>query len=186
MEVWTAVTGPVDRDPVAGPRTVTIPASGTVTRTLTQAVPGNAPGGLYTYSVQVGVFPGTVLSSDAFTFEKLESLSDRPSAEASDWTVSGWDDAAALATATAPAEVGAYPNPFAASTTIRFSLDAPSDVRLAVYDVLGREVAVLVDGAVEAGTHTAEFDAAGLPSGLYLYRLSTGGRVYPGQLTVLR
>jgi hypothetical protein len=47
-------------------------------------------------------------------------------------------------------------------------------VRLLVYDGLGREVAVLVDGTVEAGRHTALWDATGMPSGMYVYRLEAG------------
>ncbi|MDX1547900.1 MAG: alpha-amylase family glycosyl hydrolase [Rhodothermales bacterium] len=69
-----------------------------------------------------------------------------------------------------------YPNPFNPETTIRFTVPAPGPVRLAVYDVLGREVAVLVDAVLPAGPHAAAFDAAGLPSGPYLYRLTAAGR----------
>ncbi|RMH49456.1 MAG: T9SS C-terminal target domain-containing protein [Bacteroidetes bacterium] len=65
------------------------------------------------------------------------------------------------------------PNPVQTRTTIPFELSAPQPVRLAVYDVLGREVAVLVDGVRAAGRHAAVFEAAHLPSGLYLVRLET-------------
>ncbi|MEM6646565.1 MAG: T9SS type A sorting domain-containing protein [Bacteroidota bacterium] len=64
-----------------------------------------------------------------------------------------------------------YPNPFNPSTVLRFTLPTAQQVRLAVYDALGREVAVVRDGVLAAGTHEATFEAAGLPSGLYLYRL---------------
>ena len=66
-----------------------------------------------------------------------------------------------------------YPNPFNPTTTIRFSVPEASVVMLAVYDVLGREVRVLVDGVREAGTHEVVFEASGLPSGTYLVRLET-------------
>ncbi|QXD17116.1 T9SS type A sorting domain-containing protein [Rhodocaloribacter litoris] len=66
-----------------------------------------------------------------------------------------------------------YPNPFNPQTTIEFRLDRPQAVRLAVYDVLGREVAVLAEGLQPAGVFRATFDATGLSSGLYLYRLQT-------------
>ncbi|NBC17223.1 MAG: T9SS type A sorting domain-containing protein [Bacteroidetes bacterium] len=69
-----------------------------------------------------------------------------------------------------------YPNPFNPATTIRYSLDATGPVELAVFDVLGRRVATLVDGPRAAGTHTVTFDGDGLASGLYLYRLVTGGQ----------
>ncbi len=63
------------------------------------------------------------------------------------------------------------PNPFASSTTLSFSLPEAGAVRLAVHDVLGREVAVVVHGEVDAGVHTETFSAASLPSGIYLVRL---------------
>ncbi len=66
-----------------------------------------------------------------------------------------------------------FPNPFSLTTTIRFSMAAASPVRLAVYDVFGREVRVLVDGTRAAGVHEVLFDPGGLPSGTYLYRLET-------------
>jgi len=70
----------------------------------------------------------------------------------------------------------AFPNPFRAATTVRFTLPDAADVTLAVYDVLGRRVATLEDGTLAAGDHEATFDAAGLPSGVYLVRLDAGSR----------
>ena len=64
-----------------------------------------------------------------------------------------------------------YPNPFNPVTTIEFAVEQAQRVRLAVYDLLGREVAVLVDGMQPAGTFRVPFDATDLASGLYLYRL---------------
>ncbi len=68
-----------------------------------------------------------------------------------------------------------YPNPFNPTTTIQYSLPRAEFVRLAVYDMLGREVAVLTDGRQLAGQHEVQFDAAGLASGAYIYRLETAG-----------
>jgi hypothetical protein len=67
-----------------------------------------------------------------------------------------------------------YPNPFNPITTIRYSLPEPVHARLRVYDLLGREVALLADRLQAAGTYEAVFDATGLPSGVYLYRLEAG------------
>ena len=66
-----------------------------------------------------------------------------------------------------------YPNPFNPSTTIEFKLDRTQDIRLAVYDLMGREVAVLVDGTQTAGTYRTQFDARNLASGTYFYTLQT-------------
>lgn len=66
-----------------------------------------------------------------------------------------------------------YPNPFNPSTGIEFQVAASGRARLAVYDLLGREVSLLVDGSLDPGRHTVTFDAAGLASGVYIYRLTT-------------
>ena len=69
--------------------------------------------------------------------------------------------------------MGNYPNPFNPQTTIHFGLPESAYVKLVVYDVLGRQVRVLVDGIREAGTHEMVFEASRLPSGTYLVRLVT-------------
>ena len=66
-----------------------------------------------------------------------------------------------------------YPNPFNPATEIGFALPESAHVRLVVYDALGRQVRLLLDSTMEAGTHEVVFDASGLPSGMYLYRLET-------------
>jgi predicted esterase len=65
-----------------------------------------------------------------------------------------------------------FPNPFNPATTIGFELPEAGAVTLKVYDVLGRDVATLVDGVLAAGRHTSDWNAAGVPSGVYFYRLS--------------
>ncbi len=66
-----------------------------------------------------------------------------------------------------------YPNPFNPSTNIVYALPRAMHVRLAIYDVLGRQVATLVDARQPAGSHSVRFDSKGLGSGLYFYRLET-------------
>jgi photosystem II stability/assembly factor-like uncharacterized protein len=65
-----------------------------------------------------------------------------------------------------------YPNPFNPSTTIRYELPRALQVKLSVYDILGREVSVLVNERREAGVHEVKFDGSSLASGVYFYRLS--------------
>ncbi|MFQ5570069.1 MAG: PKD domain-containing protein [Rhodothermales bacterium] len=79
-----------------------------------------------------------------------------------------------------------YPNPFNPQTTILFTLPQPEWARLAVYDVLGREVAVLVEGPLPAGRHRAVFDAARLPSGVYLYQLRTARQVLSRRMLLVK
>jgi hypothetical protein len=81
---------------------------------------------------------------------------------------------------------GAYPNPFNPTTAIRFTLDAGRQTRLAVYDVLGREVTVLIDGPMPAGEHKASFDASTLTSGVYIVRLEAGGMSMTRRVTLLK
>ncbi len=82
--------------------------------------------------------------------------------------------------------LGNYPNPFNPATTIRFALERPADVRVRVFDLLGRQVALLADQTMAAGTHDLRFDASGLPSGLYLYQVETGREVRSALMTLLK
>ena len=80
-----------------------------------------------------------------------------------------------------------YPNPFHGTATVGFAVPEASDVRLVVYDVLGREVAVLLDGPVAAAHHEVALDGSGLPSGTYLVRMTTeGGFAQTQRVTVVR
>lgn len=67
-----------------------------------------------------------------------------------------------------------YPNPFNPSTTISYQIPKQSNVTLKVFDLLGKEVATLVDEKREAGSYEVKFSGASLPSGLYFYRLQSG------------
>ncbi len=83
------------------------------------------------------------------------------------------------------------PNPFTGSTRLRFDLPAAGSAKLDIYDVSGRLVRRLVDGALAAGSHEITWDgrasgAEPLPSGVYLYRLEAGGEVAERRLLLLR
>ena len=83
-----------------------------------------------------------------------------------------------------------FPNPFNPTTMIRYVVGkeegGSGKVRLTVFDLLGREVAVLVNGVQAPGEYTITFDAAGFSSGLYVYRLEVGGTVLTRKMTVLK
>jgi photosystem II stability/assembly factor-like uncharacterized protein len=79
-----------------------------------------------------------------------------------------------------------YPNPFNPTTRIEYSLPKTSHVSLKVFDMMGREVATLVEGVQEAGFKTVEFDAEGLASGVYFYRLQSGSFGEAKKLIVIR
>lgn len=79
-----------------------------------------------------------------------------------------------------------YPNPFNPSTAIGYRLSEVSDVTLKVYDVLGREVATLVNGRESAGSHTVRFDARRLASGAYFYVIRTGGGTVAKRMIFLK
>ncbi len=79
-----------------------------------------------------------------------------------------------------------YPNPFNPVTTIRFALPEASAVRLAVYDLLGREVSVLAEGTYPAGAHIVTWRAGDAPSGIYLYRLEAGAFVSARRMLLIK
>jgi hypothetical protein len=79
-----------------------------------------------------------------------------------------------------------YPNPFNPFTMIGYALPEATEVRLEVFDALGRRVATLVDGFRQAGRHESTFNATDLPSGLYVYRLTAGDVVQARTMVVLK
>lgn len=79
-----------------------------------------------------------------------------------------------------------YPNPFNPSTTIRFAISQSGPVSLRVYDMLGREVGVLVDGPLTPGYYSARFDGRTLSSGIYFYRLVAAGFVETKKMQLIK
>jgi len=82
--------------------------------------------------------------------------------------------------------IGNYPNPFNPVTTISYELPANTHVTLTISDVIGREVARLVDGFQEAGYKSVKFDGSNLASGMYFYRLQAGGFVETKRLILMK
>ncbi len=79
-----------------------------------------------------------------------------------------------------------YPNPFNPSTTISYSVINSDLVQIKVYDILGREVKILVNELKQAGTYEIQFDATGLASGIYLYRIESGSFVQTKKMILLK
>ncbi len=79
-----------------------------------------------------------------------------------------------------------YPNPFNPTTTIQFSTPVTGMVTLTVFDVLGRNVATLINESLSAGTYSANFDAAALPSGMYMYRLTMNNEQIVNKMLLLK
>ena len=79
-----------------------------------------------------------------------------------------------------------YPNPFNPTTTIVYSVPQRSFISLIVYNAIGQQVSVLANEEKEAGTYRINFDASGLPSGIYFYRLSAGSFVTTKKMILLK
>ena len=168
-------------------------------------VPAIAAAGTYTVTMSVGTFP-VADESDGFTFEKTAGAVANGAAVAA-WQI-GFEaalgdgrtraEAASEAAAIAAVETpGAdlpdafaleqnYPNPFNPSTVIRYALPEAVSVSIQVFDLLGRRVAVLVDGRQEAGHHAVRFEAEGLPAGVYLYAIEAGAFRTTRQMVLLK
>ena len=79
-----------------------------------------------------------------------------------------------------------YPNPFNPSTTIKFSIPKAGNVKLTVYDVLGKEVSTLVNNFLNAGEYNFQFNASNLASGIYLYRLESTNFVKTNKMLLMK
>ena len=175
--VWTMITHP---NGVYGPviNVVGFPfaASSMIERDRSQAIPAGAPAGAYSYDAYVGIYPTVVWDEDHIDFTKA---ADGDGFDYGDWY--SWGAAFPGEIITAPPVMPvsfslskAYPNPFNPVATIGYTLAERSQVELVVYDVTGREVATLVNSTLNAGAYNATFQAEGLSSGVYFYRLTAG------------
>jgi hypothetical protein len=79
-----------------------------------------------------------------------------------------------------------YPNPFNPSTRIEFSINAPKNVRLDVFDSIGRRVATLLNGPLNEGFHFVDFDGSGLASGVYFYRITTNEQALTQKMLLVK
>jgi len=79
-----------------------------------------------------------------------------------------------------------YPNPFNPSTKIQFTLPSGSNVKITIYNILGQQIEVLLDGFRNAGTYEVTWNASNLSSGIYFYRIETGKFVSTKKMTLLK
>jgi hypothetical protein len=171
--------GPISRISPAGPNYH-------INRDLTQTVAGSLGSGTWTYTGYIGSYPGAIWATDSFDF--IKSAVGDNGIYYFENTLTGWDDEPMAVTA-APADYilhGATPNPFNPTTTLSFALPQAGQVKLSVFDVAGRQVAELVNGYRDAGSHEVTFDASNLASGLYLYQLSAGNFSATGKMMLLK
>jgi len=177
FDVWSMVDMPTGGQygPLLLRTGLNLNPGGSLARDLTQNVPGGAPAGNYTYWLYSGNYlSGNVIAEDSFDFSKSAVDAAGPF---QDWNIYGWDGEQPPLAAVLPTEFALlqnFPNPFNPVTSIRYALPEAVKVRLTVYNTLGQETAVLVDGLQSAGYHTVEFQGGKLSSGIYFYRLEAG------------
>jgi len=174
-----APTNPVDDIPFTHTPFMDVTVLG-----MTLTVPAIAPIGDYWLEAIAGV-PGNpaLQASDSFMFVKTFFAGGADGGD--EWVGNGSFSAGEETNAVAlPSEYAmgdVYPNPFNPTTTITLSLPAASELNLRVVNVLGQEVASLVDGQVNAGTHSFVFDGANLASGVYFVHA-----VVPGEMNAIQ
>lgn len=145
-------------------------------REMSQNIPLGAPGGSYSYRASIGDFPDDPVSQDSFEFVKFGSDG---AANGGGWNLEGWGCRSAV-NSILPDEfmLGQnYPNPFNPDTNIDFEIPEMSDVKVAVYDVLGREVSVLLRGSFQPGRYSVTWDGAKMSGGVYFVRMQARGYV---------
>jgi parallel beta-helix repeat protein len=144
---------------------------------LRKVVPAMAPAGEYSYVAYIGDFNHEVIDSSYFTFTKLGTSGGKDLGwlERGDWIeLDGFTLEQQTVIPTHFALIQNHPNPFNAKTTISYQVPVTSDVKLEVYNLLGRRVATLLDEKQEAGYRSVVWDASQVSTGLYFYKLTAG------------
>lgn len=196
LSVWAEAEG-LERHPLLyGPESFTLAPREVRFETVTQQVPARLAAGEYVYTVHAGAYPDGSITRASFTVTKeaggavsreygrLAGTADgkevAPPA-ASDETAAGVSELPEVFSLSAP-----VPHPVQNLAHLTLSIPTAQVVRVAVYDALGREVAVLQDGTLEAGTHGLQIDGYRLPAGVYIIRAEGGATVAVQRVTLLR
>jgi hypothetical protein len=177
FDVWVMVTLPTGTNfgPVFIRPGMSLAPGAQLQRNMSQNVPGTAPAGNYTYIMYGGNYnSGLVYDQSSFSFAKLGVVDNGGT-----WETFGWDENFGTMVSV-PSEfflAQNYPNPFNPETTFNYGLPEAATVTLALYDVLGRQIALIFEGKQDAGYHSVKWNASGLSSGVYFYRLEAGSNV---------
>ncbi|MBD3232767.1 MAG: Omp28-related outer membrane protein [candidate division Zixibacteria bacterium] len=148
---------------------------------VNQPIPGYAPEGDYDYIAYTGDYPDDAIDSASFPFTVVSGRnSSNDGWETEDWfnTNSKSEDISVKSSA--------YPNPFNAQTSIEYELPISSEIRLSIYNILGQEVATLVDATQNAGKHKVVWNASEFSSGIYYYKLSNNDSAEFRRITLLK
>ncbi|MCX6640704.1 MAG: T9SS type A sorting domain-containing protein [bacterium] len=190
FDVWNKFRTPSGTYmPCFGPIHRTLPSGAQPMRTLIQMIPYTLPAGVIYYISYIGTYPTVIVDSSYFTFTNLASSGNKQWTSESDLYDDCFDEYAAETEVGLPDGITLsqnYPNPFNLSTAISYQLQVASLVNLSVYDISGKRVAELVNGILEAGTHSVTFDASGLTSGVYLYKLEAGDFTKTQKMVLLK
>jgi len=195
IDIWVDVTLPngATYGPVLGPlQNFVLPANFSLNRDRALSIPASAPAGNYLLNAYFGDYTppnNTLFTEDHLPFSKSTSGDLGPWQGAVEIVDSGEPFESPVQVSAAPQSFGLlenHPNPFNPATTINFQLPASGAMTLDVFSAAGQKVAQLVNGWREAGSHEVTFDASGLPSGIYLYRLQTGNLQAIGKMMLLK
>ncbi|MCB2210937.1 S8 family serine peptidase [bacterium] len=162
-----------------------------ISRELALQIPGFAPGGVYEFIGNVGVYPNDVYVTDSFEMIKFGNGADALPGEATQWPGTGFETETASDAAMRtdlPSEYSlseAYPNPFNPTTSMTVTLPEAADLNVQVYNLNGRLVATLAEGRMQAGTHSLTFNGNGLASGVYFVKAMVPGQLNATQKLVL-
>lgn len=176
IDIWTYAFVPETGryGPVYLREQIWIPVDSLGWSEITERVPGVAPAGDYVFVAYIGDYPTTIIDSSYFYFTKTGLTA----GEIGNWFEDlDWQRESDLTESDLPTHYGLsqnFPNPFNVSTVINYELPIDSHVKLEVYNLLGQEVATLVDQKQQPGYKSVVWDASGVSSGIYFYKLTAG------------
>ncbi len=179
--------GPYSQQVIFRPN-IWVGGGNTIARSLSLTISGSVPNGTYHYYLRAGdYYAPSIIDEDYFVFYKNADDGVGP------WVWQTSDDAldgVGIALEWVVPETfhvgAAYPNPFNPETTISFDLPEASHVSLVIYNLRGQKVADVLNGSFDAGHYSATWNAAGYPSGTYVYRFSSDLGQATGKMVLMK